>query len=326
MKKDILALCALLALYSPMKADPVRITAVGDVTLGYHFNNVFAKLESDSGEAKAIAYPFSRVKQYFESSVTIANLEGTLTQNDKKTPKKFNFKGNLEYALCLKQASIEIANLANNHSFDYGSRGLEETFDALDKNGISYCGAGKNIEEARKPKIIEEQGLKIAFLGYADVGKDFRATDESCGVAPCLDDYVSEDVRKAKQTADIVVVSFHFGEERMKHPTRRQKEIARKAIDSGADIVLGHHPHILQGIERYKKGIIFYSLGNFCFGGNDNPKDKDSIIASIQVSKAGIDTFYVVPVKIASENNFQPYPVEGQERERIMKKITSRSR
>lgn len=303
----------------------VVISAVGDVTLGYHFNDVFAEVEIKEGKDSALNYPFSQVARYFENSIAIVNLEGPLTDTDDKINKEFNFKGSPEYAKCLSRANIKIVNLANNHSFDYGARGLEQTLVALEKEKILYCGAARNLEEARKAKIIEERGVRIAFLGYADVGKGFRASD-GAGVAPCIDDYVVEDVKKAKLEADIIVVSFHFGEERMRYPTRRQKQIARKAIDSGANIVLGHHPHVIQGIERYHHGVIFYSLGNFCFGGNENPRDKESMIANVVVSKDSVEDFYVIPVKISSDNNFQPYPVEGAEKSRIYSKIVERSK
>jgi poly-gamma-glutamate synthesis protein (capsule biosynthesis protein) len=303
----------------------VVISAAGDVTLGYRFNDVFGYVERKEGKDSAFVYPFSQVKRYFENSISIVNLEGPLTDSNDKMPKKFNFKGSTEYAKCLSRASIEIVNLANNHSFDYGKKGLEQTLAALEKEKVLYCGAGRNLEEARQSRIIEEQGVKVAFLGYADVGNGFRASKEA-GVAPCVEDYIVQDIKKARLEADIVVVSFHFGEERMKYPTGRQKQMARKAIDSGANIVIGHHPHVLQGIERYHHGIIFYSLGNFCFGGNQDPRDKDSMIAQVIVSKDSIESFYVVPVKISSQNLFQPYVVEGEEKSRIYSKIKDRSR
>ncbi|MFH1211095.1 MAG: CapA family protein [archaeon] len=298
----------------------VTITAVGDVTLAGHFNKKMEELKKN-----AYSYPFSQVKKHLEDSITIANLETALTEHEGKTPKKFNFKGKPEYTKCLTAGSIEIVNIANNHSFDYGEKGLEDTIKALERENIAYCGGGLNIEKAREPKIVEKDGIKIAFLGYAQVGREFKARENKPGIAPGIEDYVKEDVRKAKEKSDIVVVSFHYGVELAEKPNEQQKKISRTAIDSGADIVLGHHPHVVQGIEKYKQGIIFYSLGNFCFGGNSNPTDKDSFIAKIKVNKYGIQELDIIPVKTSSgKNNFQPYEAEGIEKDRITKKIMGR--
>jgi poly-gamma-glutamate capsule biosynthesis protein CapA/YwtB (metallophosphatase superfamily) len=297
----------------------VTITAVGDVTLAGNFNRKMEELK------ESYEYPFNKVKKHLEDSITIANLETALTEYDKKTPKKFNFKGKPEYVKCLTAGSIEIVNIANNHSFDYGEKGLEDTVKALENENIAYCGGGLNIEKAREPKIVEKDGIKIAFLGYAQVGREFKASSNKPGIVPSLENYVKEDVRNAKEKVDIVVVSFHYGVELAEKPNEHQKVISRIAIDSGADIVLGHHPHVVQGVEQYKKGIIFYSLGNFCFGGNSNPIDKDSFIAKIKVNKYGIQEMDIIPIKTSSGiNNFQPYEAEGIEKERIAKKIMGR--
>lgn len=334
--KKILELVLFFVLFQHLNSNPfvdaikqknkVTITAVGDITLGSSFNYIFNKIKKENGEEIALNYPFFKVRKYLDGSISIANLEGTFTNQTKETIKRFNFKGSPEYAKCLQRGSIELVNLANNHSLDYRREGLEETLENLDKENIFYCGAGKNIEEARKPKIERQNGLKIAFLGYADVGREFTALKEKAGVAPYFEKYLSEDIKNAREEANIIVVSLHFGNELRAYPNNRQIEIAHKAIDYGAHIVLGHHPHVIEGVEKYKQGVIFYSLGNFCFGGNINPKDKDGIIAKIIVSYEGVEDFYIIPIKTSNErNNFQPSYPDKQERERIIKKIEKRT-
>jgi len=287
--------------------EPIVITAVGDVTLAYHFNEWFEKLKAEKGDA-AYELPFSQVKHYLEDSITIANLECALTEHDKKVPKKFSFRGKPEYAKCLALGSIELVNLANNHSLDYGSKGLEDTLKALEKENIMWCGAGATIEKAREAKILESNGTRLAFLGYTDVGKEFCA-GKKAGNAPCLEDYIKEDVKAARKIADIVIVSFHYGKELAKFPSSRQRFLSRLAIDSGANIIIGHHPHVLQEVEHYKQGLIFYSLGNFCFGGNS--KHTDSAIAKIVVSKTDIknyELFYeLLPVRTGKQGSFMPF-------------------
>ena len=299
------------------------LTAVGDVCLGFdghHIEPILNNME----EKEAFEYPFLNVKRYFEG-IRFCNLEGTLTNFSKRIPKGFNFKADPKYVNCLKY--FDVVTLANNHTMDFCREGLEETISTLDKSNIKHFGAGINLNEARKEAYIEDD-LKFCFLGYSLIGPEaVFAKEQKEGTAGSYkpDDilnFIEEDFARVKYNSDILVVSFHWGIEVSHYPNNVQKMLARYSIDIGADVVLGHHPHVLQGIEEYRKGLIFYSLGNFMFSGNRNPSDKDSIIAKIRLSKNGILDYKVMPVKITSiEKPYQPYVLEGREKEKALNKL-----
>lgn len=299
------------------------ITAVGDVCPGYDGKHIEPILEGLS-EEEAFRYPFARVREYLEG-IVFCNLEGTFTMHDRKESKRFNFRADPKYAGCL--SDFDIVSMANNHVMDFGQLGLEDTIKTLDSAGIKHVGAGLSLNEAKKEALMDK-GMKISFFGYSLVCADYvPAAYDNGFVAGCSDpdailSYMKNDIPAAKQGSDLVVVSFHWGREGSHYPDVAQKKLAHAAIDNSADIVLGHHPHVLQGIEEYKQGIIFYSLGNFMFSGNRNPKDKDSIIAKIWLGEGGIERYDAIPVKITSkEAPYQPFVVEGIERERVLKKL-----
>jgi len=292
----------------------IKITVVGDVTLGFNF---------PPPQMKDLDYPFERVREIFHAAdLSFANLEGALTTRGVRLPKRFNFRGDSKYAACLRISGMDVVSLANNHTMDFGYVGLQDTIDALKSQGISYTGAGRNEQEARKPAIIVND-RKIGFLAYSEIGPySVFAAPNKPGAARIDLRHVAEDVEKLKEQADFVLVSYHWGIEGKNYPTERQKTIGRETINAGADVVLGHHPHVLQGIEEYKSGLIAYSLGNFCFGGNSNPSDKDSIILRIYLNGRSVQDYDAVPVKITSrEAPFQPRPLEGREAKRVLERL-----
>ena len=306
------------------KLGETTLTAVGDVCLGYDGHHIEPILEKMDDE-DAFNYPFAKVREQFEG-IVFCNLEGTLTKHDKKVPKRFNFKADPKYVKCL--GDFDIASLANNHTMDFGEKGLEETISTLDTAKIKHIGAGTTYENSRKPAYIEK-GLKIGFLGYSIVCADYVPEAYKKGfIAGCSkpDELLKDiaiDIPSAKQKSDLLVVSFHWGSEGSNYPNEMQKILAKMCIDNGANIVIGHHPHVLQGMQEYKNGLIFYSLGNFMFSGNRDPKDKDSIIAKIKLSKGGIISYEVIPVKITSqENPYQPFVLEGRERNRVLQRVS----
>ncbi len=305
-------------------AEPiVQFIATGDVTLAHRFNEFLEKNNN-------IHYnPFVNFINLFKNSLVLINLEGPLTTSQSSVLKQFTFKGNPEYVNYLVDAHIDSVNLANNHIGDYGPIGIIDTLTVLDNHNIQYCGAGNNSNEAGRCKIIETKGIKIGFLGFDDIQESFSAKKNSTGTAFCSDVYLKELIQFARKTVDVLCVSFHFGNELDYFPTKKQKFLARLAVDCGADVVIGHHPHVIQGIEKYKQGIIFYSLGNFCFGGNINPLDKDTFIPVIQLSKQGITGLEIIPCKISSVdyvNNFTPIITSGLEAKRILFKLFFRSK
>ena len=211
---------------------------------------------------------------------------------------------------------MEAANLANNHSHDYSDEGYEDTITALDGAGIANFGYEREA-------TLEVKDLKITLLGY----NMLSGSEEK-------EKQMKESVGKAKVSgSNLVIVSFHWGIERQYYPTDLQKEMAHAAIDAGADLVLGHHPHVLQGIEKYNGRYICYSLGNFCFGGNKNPSDKDTMIfqQTFTFENGNLlddGNIKIIPCSLSSssnKNDYKPRILEGSEKDRVMKKIEDMS-
>lgn len=295
------------------KSIKITISAAGDCTLGVdsRYNNTFNNYYKKNGSA----YFLKKVKKVFsKDDVTIVNLEGPFTNATNRASKTFTFKGPASYAKILKKGSVEVVNVANNHTFDYGKKGYSDTLRTLKKNKIKYCRNGSIAYKTVK-------GIKIAFLGFNQ-----------------LEGITSSDVKKAikkakKQKAKIIIVSFHWGIERDYYPSAIQKSLGRAAIRDGATLVLGHHPHVLQGMERYKGRYIVYSLGNFCFGGNTNPSDKDTMIfqQTFTIKNGRVaknKDIKVIPCSLSSSsytNDFQPRILSGKNRKRVLKKINKLS-
>lgn len=289
----------------------VTITCAGDCTLGTDavFGGVTLPVEAQN-QGNDYGYFLRKVKPYFENDdLTIVNLEGTLTERGSREDKTFAFRGKPEYTKILTEGSVESVTLANNHSRDYGDVSFEDTKKYLDDAGIVWF-------ENLNTRVVEENGIKIGLVGlYA-----LNGTAE--GNLPKAMEQVKAD------GAEIIIVQIHWGIEGENYPTAEQISLAHAAIDSGADLVIGHHPHVLQGLERYKGKMIAYSLGNFCFGGNQNPRDKDTMIfrQTFTIKDGNVDSsdYMVIPCSISSvsgRNNYQPTPAEGSEKERIAQKI-----
>ena len=270
-------------------------------------------------------YPYrATAKLLKKGDVVIGNMEAPLTTGKAKFEnKKFTFKAPLETAAALKKAGFTHLSLANNHMMDYGMEGLASTLKALHEAKISYAGAGENIRAARRSSSYEVKGKKIAFLSYSKTYPfEFYATKEQGGTAPGYVSYVKRDIVRARKASDIVIVAFHWGAEKMETPKDYQRELAHISIDSGADIVLGHHPHVLQGIEYYGRGVIFYSLGNFAFG-SYSKSATESIIARITMSKDGLSKVEALPINVNNYDvYFQPKLLADQKGERIIERLS----
>jgi poly-gamma-glutamate synthesis protein (capsule biosynthesis protein) len=256
------------------KATTLVISAIGDCVIGSdaRFTYEGSFIDEFVKQNNQYDYFFSGVKNILESDdLTIANLENAFTDYEQKADKfhqqdrAFFFKGPPEFAHILKEGSIETVNLANNHSFDYLEKGLLDTKASLMKVGIDYFGYEDKA-------IFNTKGRKIGLLGYNTYGPLEKGVALSSLMAQ-----VKNEIAEIKEAADLIIVSFHWGEE-YNDVTSDQKLLGRYAIDSGADLVLGHHPHVIQEIENYQGKYIVYSLGNFVYGGNRNPVDKDTFI------------------------------------------------
>ncbi|MFH2070519.1 MAG: CapA family protein [Elusimicrobiota bacterium] len=265
--------------------DSLTIVAVGDVLLARKGIEYHIKM---SGEK----YPFEKIGGLLKSAdISFCNMECSLSDRGEPLNKQWQLRGSPKRVESLKYAGFDVVNLANNHTMDFGELALLDTIRYLNENKILAVGAGRDIEEATAGVIIPVGEIRVGFLGYsAIVSTDCIAKTKKPGVAPTWPaKLMKESIKKLKARAHIVFVSFHWGEEKSYYPTKSQKYLARHAIDSGADIVVGHHPHVMQGIEFYKNKPIVYSLGNFVFM---PPKDEqnETIIVEFMLRISTTDT------------------------------------
>lgn len=286
--------------YRLLRDRVLTIAAVGDLMLGGSAESYLETLGYD--------YPFIPTRHLLAAAdITIGNLETALTRRGEMLiEKKYRFRNpGDKVAPALKSAGFDIVSLANNHTLDYGYEGLRDSFSALEQAGIAHHGAGLNLTEARRPALFTlENGLKVGFLAYSNTyPEEFWATASRPGTAFGHEQHVRADVSKLKKAVDTVVVSFHWGREGETDLQPYQIALAHAAIDSGADLVLGHHPHIVQAVEEYRGGLILYSLGNFVFGSFSN-RVQYSVIANIHFNNGRYDRLEMIPVNV---NNFQVY-------------------
>ena len=294
------------------------ISAVGDCTFGTDENFAYeGSMPAKYDEVGDFNYFFENVKSVFEEDdLTIVNFEGTLTDSTTREDKQFAFKADKSYAEILTDGFVEAANLANNHSKDYGEQSYNDTMDALDEAGITNFGYDRVA-------IKKVKGIKVGLVGTYVLA-------DGLGVKDSMEKNI-QDLKD--EGAQVIIASFHWGEEKAEYPNDVQVELAHAAIDAGADLVLGHHPHVLQGIETYKGINIVYSLGNFCFGGNSSPSDMDTMIFQQTFTLKGgklqeDNVTNIIPCSISSVedyNNYQPTPAAGEKETEILNKITQRS-
>ena len=291
----------------------LTISSTGDCTLGTDESFNYSTSLNAYYESHGADYFFQHVRSIFKKDdLSIVNMEGTLTDETAREAKTFAFKAPAEYASILSGSSIEAANLANNHSHDYGDQSYEDTIQYLEAAGITTFGYDRTA-------VMDVKGIKVGLIGIYEL-KDGIGRQQQ----------VIDTIQEVKnQGAQVIIVSFHWGTEKSNIPDDAQKTLAHLAIDQGADLVVGHHPHVLQGIEKYQGKNIVYSLGNFCFGGNKNPSDKDTMIFqqtfTVENGKlAEDDVTNIIPCSLSSEsgyNNYQPMVLEGSEKERVLQKI-----
>ena len=296
----------------------VKITAAGDCTIGwdprYGYATRYDKyLDDNNGD---YGYYFKKVKYLFESDdLSIVNLEGQLTSSNDRVEKKFNFKAPTSYVNVLKKGNIDVVSFANNHAYDFGEKGYEETVKTLNEANVDYYGGSKYL-------IKEVNGIKIGFFALLDIyGRKYNE---------CLKaiNYLKE------QNCDLIIASMHWGIEGDYVQATFQEKLGHYLIDNGVDLVLGAHPHLIQGIEKYNDKYILYSMGNFSFGGNQNPSDKDTFIyqqtfkfvnGKLQLD----DNISIIPASVSSVkyiNNYQPVVLDGSEGERVLNKILKYSK
>ena len=313
----------------------ITLNAVGDITLT---DKVGEKIALNGAD-----YLFHNIRHIFsEAEFNIGNLECPLSHRGEIyiRNKEYVFRASPDCAKSLKDAGFNILCLANNHIMDYGPVALYDTMSILEKYGISYMGAGKNLEEACKPLICELKGLKIAFLAFTYA---YPAKKRRPGCCPCDLDSMQKQVRSVKRTVDLVIVSIHHGIEYVDYPNRHIMSLFRGAVDAGANLVLGHHPHVVQGLEIYSNALICYSLGNFidsyvdeevrrkaykttalAYFSNHPPEIGDlrtieTFILQCKLSSKGVADYKLIPIK--SEKDFQLSIMDNYESQVFLKRV-----
>ena len=320
----------------------VLIAAAGDTVLGFNLEAHYdAQLQGGASREQLGQLYFSGVADLLSrADLALVNLECPLTDRGAVISKNFNFRARPELVEILKAGSIDVVTLANNHTMDYGAIGMEDTMDTLTAADIAHFGAGMTLPEARMPAIVERRGLRIGFLGYyfqtaADIlePRELFATDTTPGVAGCFVDFrciqqqIKEDVPPLLARVDAVIPYFHWGKEGSTKVQPYQIALAHLCIDLGCKAVLGAHPHRLQGIEIYGGAPIFYSLGNFVYGGRKDPQDKLSAVALLQFGPDRSITAEVVPIQTTRwpEAPYQPFLLVGGDREEALGRIAELS-
>ena len=300
----------------------ILISFAGDFTLGtdtkFAYDGSLPAAFINSG--RSYSYFMQNVSSVFsQDDYTLVNLETTFTDSNVKAPKDgdvfYNFKGPKEYVNILKTGSIDGVTISNNHIYDYGKQGIQDTVNTLKENNIDICGEGYKI-------LKNIQGVKFGFLGYTG----WEYSNE-------LKTKIINDISELKnQGAEVVIPYFHWGIERSYEPYEVQQNLARVAIDNGAEAVIGSHPHVIQSMENYKGKLIAYSMGNFCFGGNSNPPDKRTFILQVKVNmqddKLVNFEYKVLPAMVSSRsdrNDYIPTLATGENKTNILKTLNELS-
>lgn len=301
---------------TPAQPGTVRLMVVGDVVLAQSIGRRIVK--------NGPGAPWRKVSGYLgQAELLMVNLECPISARGTSWPgKKYTFRAPPASADALVAAGIDVANLANNHTLDYGPTAFGDTLAALDARGVGHIGGGLDEAAAHAPLILERNGLRIGFLGYAlyfapGTRSQWTAGPDRPGVAAGTPEIVSREVAALRLQVDVVVVTFHGGRTNSAGPDRTVREFTRAATAAGASLVVGHHPHVLQGYSRVGSTLVAYSLGNFVFAYFSGVQN-DSAILDVTLSTAGVDSFSWIPVVI--ESGF-PRPARGAEIDRIMARL-----
>ncbi|NPV28418.1 MAG: CapA family protein [Firmicutes bacterium] len=307
-----------------LSASPaLTLVASGDVMLG--------RRVAGAMEEKGMFYPFARVAHLLQGGdLTFGNLESPLSRQGTPLPGKgIWFRGDPGAAVALKAAGYDVLSVANNHTLDYDDPAFLETLAVLRRAGIDPVGGGKNSIEAAQPVFKEANGYKVAFLAATEMADIFwswenprtlEATQERPGVAALEARRLENTIRSLEGRADLVVVSLHWGTEYSDYPTPAQREIAHRLVDAGADLIIGHHPHCLQGVELYRGSLIAYSLGNFVYDRQRRPKCQEGLLLRVRYRGPWLREALVYPVLIQNE---QPRPAAGDAAGRILQRTAA---
>lgn len=252
-------------------------------------------------------YPFLKISDFIKNAdLAFGNLEGPISKNGTKVGSIYSFQADPRSIEGLLYSGFDVLSIANNHIWDYGKEAFVDTLKILKDNGISYIGGGLSHEEAHQPIIKETKGTKIAYLGYTNLlPSSLGVRNAKPAVAFPDKDQIILDVQKAKTLADVIIVSFHWGDEYETRHNSFQENLAHIAIDAGANLVVGHHPHVVQEVEKYNGGYIAYSLGNFVFDQNFSEDTKSGLLLTVVIKNKKIDE--LKKHKIGFTSSYQPF-------------------
>jgi poly-gamma-glutamate synthesis protein (capsule biosynthesis protein) len=277
-------------------------------------------LPEDGG---AYEYPFRSIAGELRASdIVFGNLECPLSARGRRSGNDTCYSADPAFAEAMAAAGFRVLSFANNHCFDYGETAFLDTLDALGRNGITAVGAGTSLAEARTPALIRVNGVTVAFLAYSLVGPpSIWATSDECGAAPMNPMIVGQDIRRVRRQADFVVLSVHWGIESRAVPYPRTVDLAHDCIDAGADVILGHHPHVPGSVEVYRGRPIFYSLGNFIFG-HDHDDWTDGMMARLHIESGVLRKAEIIPIT----GRYQPTLASGEAASFVKKRVAEASR
>ncbi|MCC8141809.1 MAG: CapA family protein [Lachnospiraceae bacterium] len=297
----------------------LTLSATGDCTLGVTqeqgYSGTFDEYYDDYGED----YFFDGVRDIFaQDDLTIINLECVLSTSEDQQEKAYNLKGKPEYVGILTGGSVEACSMGNNHTYDYGEEGFDETVSVVENAGITYAYTGS------PGMFISDEGVRVGIVSASLLSESEETVDT-----------MKEEIRSLQDDgAEVIVACCHWGIEKEYEPTEFQRSSAHALIDAGADLIIGNHPHVLQGVEVYEGKVICYSLGNFCFGGNMDPEDKNTMIyqqtftivgGELQTGEIDAD---IIPCRISSSdgyNDFQPMVASGETKDNIIQLVNEYS-
>ncbi|MEK7169845.1 MAG: CapA family protein [Patescibacteria group bacterium] len=290
--------------------EEVHIVFVGDIMLSRKVGELMA-------EKKDATFPFASTTEFVNSAdIAFANLENPVSTGGTRSGSAYSFRADPLVLPRLKNAGFKVVSIANNHIWDYGKQAFLDTLTHLSENGIAAVGGGLNYDEAHAPGIftVGKQGSRrltnIAFLAYTNLlPASLGRASSTPAVARYDDDILQADIERATLLADVVVVSFHWGEEYQIAHNAEQERVAHLAIDAGANLIVGHHPHVVQEVEEYNGGTIAYSLGNFVFDQNFSEDTKQGLMLLVTIRDSKITD--VTRKQIAFSDDFRPYVVEN---------------
>jgi len=302
-------------LFAMGETRPIKIIAAGDLMVGSWVENIVRNEGWD--------YPFRNLQDLLQDAdIVIANLEAPFGRGGTAFEKAYTFQVSPDLVRILKAGQINMVSIANNHIMDYGDEVLQQTLTVLRENGIRYAGAGMNLTQARKPAKIQIKGVNVTLACYSlTFPEEFWASDTSAGTCFPYHTFFYDDIKKFKKESDLLIVSFHWGAELSRMPKEYQVDLAHRTIDAGADVIIGHHPHVVQGMEIYRGKLIAYSLGNFIFG-SYSENVKESMLLEFRYETGKPIQYKIHPIRVYNKVvEFQPELLSDQDRKKFMAEL-----